>query len=427
VLTYSASNLPAGATFNVGTRTFSWRPDYTQAGDYSVTFRVSDGSLEDSETITIHVNDVDDGRPQYSGLFENPNEPISYVPNQKYEFGIIWADADGIANVWFVLNGANYTPINNGSNYTFVINDLGVGVYAYEWHAVDTLGNSNSVAGTYTINKAVPNLSISMSPSDSVKEGTTTTVTGEGCPAGLTCILYRNGVEVTNPDVNELSKGDYDYAYSTDGNENYTSANLTRRLVVFKEGDRSENGGSRRKEVYDIDDNSLNNGYSRWVYVGDMLRFKLCDETYTIKLNELTSTKATIKISPNLITESLKEGSSNSYDLQGDAIKDIIVKIEDINYGSKKAKVFVMKLGTSVCKITKTSETKSDNLLLLNEKSVTKKEMPLWEYLLLGLAAGIVLEIIIVIIKAITLAIAGKKKTRIAQKTLPSANASVKR
>jgi hypothetical protein len=55
-LTYSASNLPPGATFNPTTRVFSWTPTSGQAGAYpSVHFEVSDGSLTDSEDITITV------------------------------------------------------------------------------------------------------------------------------------------------------------------------------------------------------------------------------------------------------------------------------------------------------------------------------------------------------------------------------------
>jgi len=56
-LTYSASNLPQGASF--ANQTLSWTPDYSQAGTYhNVHFQVSDGSLTDSEDITITVNDV---------------------------------------------------------------------------------------------------------------------------------------------------------------------------------------------------------------------------------------------------------------------------------------------------------------------------------------------------------------------------------
>jgi hypothetical protein len=55
-LTYSASNLPPGATFNPTTRVFSWTPTSGQAGVYpSVHFEVSDGHLMDSEDTTITV------------------------------------------------------------------------------------------------------------------------------------------------------------------------------------------------------------------------------------------------------------------------------------------------------------------------------------------------------------------------------------
>jgi hypothetical protein len=58
-LTYSASNLPLGATFDPATRTFSWTPGYSQAGVYaSVHFQVSDGKMTDYEDITITVGNV---------------------------------------------------------------------------------------------------------------------------------------------------------------------------------------------------------------------------------------------------------------------------------------------------------------------------------------------------------------------------------
>jgi hypothetical protein len=55
-LTYSATGLPSGATLNGST--FSWRPNYTQAGSYKVTFGVSDSrGGTDSKEITITVYD----------------------------------------------------------------------------------------------------------------------------------------------------------------------------------------------------------------------------------------------------------------------------------------------------------------------------------------------------------------------------------
>ena len=56
-LTYSASNLPSGASFDPSTQTFSWTP--AQAGTYAgIHFEVSDGELTDSEDMTITVSTV---------------------------------------------------------------------------------------------------------------------------------------------------------------------------------------------------------------------------------------------------------------------------------------------------------------------------------------------------------------------------------
>ena len=70
-ITYSASGLPAGASFDPATRQFSWTPDYTQAGQYTVTFTASDGdksySLSSTKDVTITVRDVTVAE-QLSGL-----------------------------------------------------------------------------------------------------------------------------------------------------------------------------------------------------------------------------------------------------------------------------------------------------------------------------------------------------------------------
>ena len=55
-ITYSAQNLPSGATFSGST--FKWTPTSSQAGSYSVTFTASDGSHQTTHTITITVNGI---------------------------------------------------------------------------------------------------------------------------------------------------------------------------------------------------------------------------------------------------------------------------------------------------------------------------------------------------------------------------------
>ncbi|NUQ62708.1 MAG: tandem-95 repeat protein, partial [Pirellulales bacterium] len=55
ILTYSATGLPEGATFDTGTGTFTWTPSASQVGAHTVTFGVGDGAATDSETIMITV------------------------------------------------------------------------------------------------------------------------------------------------------------------------------------------------------------------------------------------------------------------------------------------------------------------------------------------------------------------------------------
>lgn len=56
-LTYSCgATCPSGMT--ISGNTVNWTPSYSQSGVYSVTFTTSDGSLSDTETISITVNNV---------------------------------------------------------------------------------------------------------------------------------------------------------------------------------------------------------------------------------------------------------------------------------------------------------------------------------------------------------------------------------
>ncbi|MCC7265347.1 MAG: tandem-95 repeat protein, partial [Candidatus Latescibacteria bacterium] len=57
----SLADVPEGATLtdnHNGTADFTWTPGYTQAGDHTLTFTASDGSLSDSKAVTLTVNNV---------------------------------------------------------------------------------------------------------------------------------------------------------------------------------------------------------------------------------------------------------------------------------------------------------------------------------------------------------------------------------
>ncbi|MCH7850131.1 MAG: hypothetical protein IH845_00630 [Nanoarchaeota archaeon] len=57
-LSYSATNLPNGSSFDDLFRTFTWTPSFSSNGTYFVNFSVSDGTDLDFEVVTITVKDV---------------------------------------------------------------------------------------------------------------------------------------------------------------------------------------------------------------------------------------------------------------------------------------------------------------------------------------------------------------------------------
>jgi hypothetical protein len=75
VLTYAATGLPAGATFDALRRTFTWTPAADDAGYHTVHFSVSDGVESDGEDVVIGVQRDVDG----DGVGDAP-DPIDNCP-----------------------------------------------------------------------------------------------------------------------------------------------------------------------------------------------------------------------------------------------------------------------------------------------------------------------------------------------------------
>jgi len=123
-LTYSASALPTGATLNNESGFFSWTPTTGQEGTYNITFNVSDGTLNDSETANISVikksSNIENNSMNLSGkLYDNrlrEASPTSVFANDAY------LDVGGMSTgryrdiMWFNLSGyVSSTQINNAT------------------------------------------------------------------------------------------------------------------------------------------------------------------------------------------------------------------------------------------------------------------------------------------------------------------------
>src|SRR3989344_2306646 len=116
VLTYSASGLPTGATFDPATQQFSWTPDFTQSGSYPITFSVSDGSVPVT-TVTITITVTNGNRAPVLAAIGNKHTN----ENVNLNFQISATDADGDALTYSATSlplGATFTAATRTFDWT---------------------------------------------------------------------------------------------------------------------------------------------------------------------------------------------------------------------------------------------------------------------------------------------------------------------
>jgi hypothetical protein len=123
-LTYSASNLPTGASFNTLTRSFSWTPSLEQIRSYfNVHFEVSDGITTTYENVTLTVTKV-------TPIFSNLSAPSINVGATSTTLSGTLKSGSLIptGNVAITLNGVNQSAtIDASGNFTssFATSSLG--------------------------------------------------------------------------------------------------------------------------------------------------------------------------------------------------------------------------------------------------------------------------------------------------------------
>ena len=105
-LSYSATGLPNGAEFDPVLRRFSWTPDYTQAGSFSVIFNVTDGMLSASETVSITVANTNRA-PVISGT-----PASSVMASTGYSFTPTATDPDGDSLTYSIVNMPAWAAFN---------------------------------------------------------------------------------------------------------------------------------------------------------------------------------------------------------------------------------------------------------------------------------------------------------------------------
>ena len=110
-LSYSAINLPTGATIDPTTGEFSWTPGPSQAGDYVVTLQVSDGQATSTQNILI----VASAQPQPPSVTIVLTPSFPAIPGQQVIINAIASSVAPISGLTVTYDGQPLTLDANGS------------------------------------------------------------------------------------------------------------------------------------------------------------------------------------------------------------------------------------------------------------------------------------------------------------------------
>jgi PKD repeat protein len=186
-LTFSATNLPSGASFDASSRKFSWLPGYDQSGSYSVVFTIKD-TKGGSATCTTPITVQDYNRcPVFTPIGHK-----TVMAGQTLMFNVAATDADGDALTFSasgspLSGGATFDPTTRTFTWTPVQGDVGDFLVTF---SVTDGKCAQPIAQTITIYvtaKNVPQANLTAVPSTG-PEGTTVTFscTATGGDAPLT-------------------------------------------------------------------------------------------------------------------------------------------------------------------------------------------------------------------------------------------------
>ena len=149
-VTYSASNLPLGASLNPLSGLLTWTPSLVQAGTYSgIILSASDGDLTVTQTPSIIVTKVNQA-PQFI-----PLQPQSGREGTQMQFTLAAADLNGLTPTYSVITGqpAGATFDASSGLFQWDPNYGQAGHYVVTFGASDSTGLSSSLPVEIVVDK----------------------------------------------------------------------------------------------------------------------------------------------------------------------------------------------------------------------------------------------------------------------------------
>ncbi|MFW6024726.1 MAG: S8 family serine peptidase [Candidatus Woesearchaeota archaeon] len=272
--------------FNTLNSSFNFE-NFNIVGNYSLFVSIYDnvGNFNSTEFIF----NINRSKPK----FDNP------IYEDEMEYGDDWSGINFSVNSDFPIdqfwvNNSNLFQINN-TGFLNLTKKIPSGFYPIEVFVNNSIGNTNKTFFNLSVTKKEPFLFFNLSNNNShdiinvseerfeIEYGNNLSISGLGCPNQLVCSLYKDGIEVNNPQKPNLSAGSYQYDFYTSGNQNYTESEFLFYLDVSKIESKVKAYVNNSYEDIEIEHNNslfLNGTLIDGFFGGDeVFKVKLNDET----------------------------------------------------------------------------------------------------------------------------------------------------
>ena len=147
-LVYSLSELPDGAKFDRKTGSFSWTPNYNQAGEYKVTASLSDGTEQSNATFKIVVNNVN-RRPEI-----DKGDSVTITVGETANLSFSGSDPDDDAIAFSSDNLPEGATINANGEFSWTPDENQIGTFVFTVKVSDG-ADSAQTSASVTV-KALP-------------------------------------------------------------------------------------------------------------------------------------------------------------------------------------------------------------------------------------------------------------------------------
>ncbi len=233
----TASALPEGAAFfdsGSGTGSFAWRPDYSQAGTYSITFYATDDSAAvDSATVSITVVEAGNDAPVLQ-----PIGAREVAVSEELAFTVSATDPDPgypFLRANPLPGGATFSRLGNGlGEFQWTPNASQVGLHEVTFYALDEwLGIDSEIVDITVLNadneppglaaigpKSVDeNVLLKFTVSATDPDGTVPTVSATPLPGSASFVDNGNGTGVFDWTPSFFDAGTYAVTFYADDGE----------------------------------------------------------------------------------------------------------------------------------------------------------------------------------------------------------------